>query len=101
MVRLIMAHIPVSVFAALLVAGAAVAGSGDYMLVMPEGGVGTGTKSKSAQMCQEAREAAWAGRLPDVPAGTPSRCEPAPGAFSTRSNCIVGYRGSRPEGHCR
>jgi hypothetical protein len=75
----------------LLVAGAAVASSGDYMLVMPEGGVATGTKSKSLQMCQEAREAAWAGRLPNIPAGTPSRCEPAPGAFSARSNCIQNY----------
>lgn len=74
-----------------LLAGAAVAGSGDYLLVMREHGVITASKSKSAATCERAREAAWAGRLPDVPASTPSRCEPRPGAFSERSNCISGF----------
>lgn len=74
-----------------LFAGAAVAGSGDYVLVMRERGATTETKAKSAATCEQARAAAWAGQLPDVPAGTPSRCEPRPGAFSERSNCIAGH----------
>ena len=79
------------ILALAVVLGTAAAGTGDYMLVMPENGVGTGSKAKSLQSCESARQAAWAGLLPDVPAGTPSRCEPAPGAFDDQSNCIVGF----------
>lgn len=71
-----------------VVLGTAAAGSGDYMLIMPENGVATGSKAKSANDCEKAREAAWDGLLPGIPPLTPSRCEPHPGAFSERSNCI-------------
>ena len=77
--------------ALVVVIGCAAAGSGDYVLVMPEHGIGTGSPAKSLETCEAARRAAWNGWLPDVPAGTPSRCQRAPGAFSERSNCIAGH----------
>lgn len=79
------------VLALVVVTGCAAAGTGDYWLVLPEHGVGTATPAKSLATCQEARRAAWRGWLPGVPAGTPSRCERHPAAFSTASECIRGW----------
>lgn len=77
--------------AIVVVLGTAAAGSGDYMLVMPENGIATGSPAKSEETCELARLAAWRGWLPGVPEGTPSRCEPHPGAFDARSNFIDGF----------
>lgn len=83
--------LPAPIFAVAVVFLVAASGSGDYVLVMPERGIATGSCSKSAETCEAARQAAYAGWLHGVPAGTPSRCEPSPGCFTAESLCIRGY----------
>lgn len=86
-----------AVFSFSLVSSVAGAGSGDYALVLPDGR----SCAKDVATCETARQAAIRGWLPDVPRGTIGYCAPSPGCFDKRSNCIPGYRGSRPEGYCR
>ncbi len=77
----------------LLVAGAAVAGSGDYMLIVPLPETpGRGICAKSQQSCEAARAAIKNGWfLTEVMRGAPTFCIPWPGCFSEESNVIRGY----------
>jgi hypothetical protein len=79
------------ILALVVVVGTAAAGTGDYALVMPENGVGTGSCAKSLEACRDAQAAVQMGYITSVPKGTPTRCQPKPGCFSKRSNCIVGF----------
>jgi hypothetical protein len=82
----------------LLVAGAAAAGSGDFALIVPGQPPICAT---SATTCEQARYAIRMGWLEGLMGELPTKCEPHPNCFSARSGCIPGYRGPRPEGHCR
>jgi hypothetical protein len=73
----------------LLVAGAAVAGSGDYVLLLP---TGEEVCAKSADTCNAAIRAIERGWWPILPSGSGLRCEPRPrGCFPESSNHIKGY----------
>jgi hypothetical protein len=86
----------------LLVAGAAVAGSGDYVLIVPlPEKPGLHICAKSHESCEMAREAVRAGWFLEGLRDAPTRCEPDPNCFSDRSNCIPRYVGPRREGYCR
>lgn len=60
----------------------------DYRLIL-QGQPAICAKDKAT--CEMAREAVARGWIEGVPRETPSRCEPAPGCFSARSNCIEGW----------
>lgn len=72
----------------LLFAGAALAGSGDYVLILP---TGEEICAKSADNCETARRAIERGWWPIMPSGSGIRCEAHPQCFSPASNTIKGY----------
>ena len=80
-----------SLFALGVVLAVAVAGSGDYELVVP--GVDAVICAKSRKVCDEARNAIRDGRwrIDGVSSGAPILCPPHPYCFPARSNCIEGY----------
>ena len=60
------------------------------------------TCAQSYDSCLAVKEAALAGRVPDVPRGTVVECRPAQRVcFDARSLCIPGYEGPRRDGYCR
>lgn len=68
---------------------AAVAGQGDYQLVVPS--TGEMMCAKSQETCILAKEAIFKGWLLEIPRGTRARCDPHPQCFSEQSNCIAGF----------
>ncbi len=72
----------------LLVAGAAVAGSGDYILILP---TGEQICAKSSEVCETARVAIRKGWWPILDKDVMTVCQPRPECFSEQSNHIRGY----------
>lgn len=74
-----------------VVLGTAMAGNGDYVAVVREGGMAVGSCAKSLDACEDFRTAIRAGWFPAIPVNTPTRCEPRANCFSPQSNVIRGY----------
>ena len=80
--------LPPAIFAAALVIVAAAAGSGDYVLLLPDG---ERVCAKSAATCAAAQDAIRRGWWPVAAPDAETVCRPSPGCFPLPSLVIRGY----------